>query len=195
MALLSSVETRDWVWFEKGLSYDNARLSQALIVTGVSTGVPSYIAAGLRSLRWLMTQQTTAADLFRPVGSHGFGDVLSPPRAFDQQPLEAAATIAACCAAWRADSDVKWRADALRAFAWFLGSNDLSTPLVDVATGSCCDGLHPDRSNENRGGESVVSYLLALAEIRQLHRAGSNRLKPPLLRALHADKPPAPVTH
>jgi glycosyltransferase involved in cell wall biosynthesis len=195
MTILSSVETRDWVWFEKGLSYDNARLSQALIVTGVSTGVPSYVAAGLRSLRWLMGLQTTAADLFRPVGSHGFGDVLSPPRAFDQQPLEAAATVAACCAAWRADSDIKWRADALRAFAWFLGSNDLSTPLVDVATGSCCDGLHPDRSNENCGGESVVSYLLALAEIRQLHRVGSNRLKPPLLRALHADKPPTPAAH
>jgi glycosyltransferase involved in cell wall biosynthesis len=195
MTILSSVETRDWIWFEKGLSYDNARLSQALIVTGVATGVPSYVAAGLRSLRWLMGLQTTPADLFRPVGSHGFSDLLSPPRAFDQQPLEAAATVAACCAAWRADSDVKWRADAFRAFAWFLGSNDLQTSLVDVETGSCRDGLHPDRSNENRGGESVVSYLLALAEIRQLHRVGSNRLKSPLLRALHADKPPTPATH
>jgi hypothetical protein len=195
MTILSSVETREWVWFERGLSYDNARLCQALIVTGMATGVPSYVAAGLRSLRWLMDLQTTATDLFRPVGSQGFDDVLSPPRAFDQQPLEAAATVSACCAAWRADSDVAWRADALRAFAWFLGSNDLSTPLVDVETGSCCDGLHPDRSNANRGGESVVSYLLALAEIRQLHRVGSNRLKPPLLRGLHADKPPTPATH
>ena len=34
--------------------------------------------------------------------------------------------------------------------------------------GSCRDGLHPDRANENRGGESVLSYLLGLAEIRQL---------------------------
>jgi glycosyltransferase involved in cell wall biosynthesis len=194
MEILSSVETRDWIWFERGLSYDNARLSQALIVTGVATGVPSYLAAGLKSLRWLMSMQTTAAALFRPVGSHGFGDLLSPPKAFDQQPLEAAATVAACCAASRADSDVKWTADADCAFAWFLGDNDLSTPLVDVETGSCCDGLHPDRSNENRGGESVVSYLLALAEIRQLHRAAGHRLKSPL-RAVHADRAPTPATH
>jgi hypothetical protein len=117
------------------------------------------------------------------------------PRAFDQQPLEATGTISACCAAWRADSDPRWRTDALRAFAWFLGSNDLSAPLVDIDTGSCCDGLHPDRPNENRGGESAVSYLLALAEIRQLHRVGTNRLKPPVLRALHTDMPPAPATH
>jgi glycosyltransferase involved in cell wall biosynthesis len=195
MSILSAVETRQWVWFEKGLSYDNARLPQALIVTGLSTSVPSYVDAGLRSLRWLMTQQTTEGNLFRPVGSQSFGDELSPPRAFDQQPLEATATIAACCSAWRADFDVKWRADALRAFAWFTGSNDLSTSLIDIETGSCCDGLHPDRLNENRGGESLVSYLLALTEIRQLHRVGSNRLKAPLLKGLHSKIPPAPVTH
>jgi hypothetical protein len=195
MGILSAVERPQWVWFEKGLSYDNARLPQALIVTGLSTSVPSYVDAGLRSLRWLMTQQTTEGGLFRPVGSQSFGEELSPPRAFDQQPLEATASIAACCAAWRADSDMKWRADALRAFAWFMGSNDLSTSLVDVESGSCCDGLHPDRPNENRGGESLVSYLLALAEIRQLHRVGSTRLKAPLLRALHSDMPPAPPAH
>lgn len=195
MSLLTKVETQGWIWFEQGLAYDNARLPQSLLVTGLAMNEPSYVAAGLRSLRWLMTRQTTAEHLFRPVGSQGFADVMSPPRAFDQQPLEATATIAACAAAWRADSDPRWRTDALRAFAWFLGSNDLATPLVDVSTGSCSDGLHPDRSNENRGGESVVSYLLALTEIRELHRAGSDWLKPVHLPTVRADLPPSPSTH
>lgn len=185
MSILSAVETPDWVWFERGLAYENARLSQALIISGIGLGVPSYIAAGLRSLRWLMTQQTTSAGLFRPVGSQGFGEELRPPREFDQQPLEAAATISACRAAWRADSDLTWKGHASRAFSWFLGSNDLAAPLADVATGSCCDGLHPDRVNQNQGGESAVSFLLGLADIRQLHRSDSNRVKPPLLRVLH----------
>jgi len=184
VSMLSSVESPDWVWFEEGLAYDNARLAQALIATGVSTETPPYVAAGLRSLRWLMTQQTSAAGLFRPVGSESFGDKRQPPRAFDQQPLEATATISACLAAWRADGDVQWKAEATRAFAWFLGSNDLSSPLVDLATGSCRDGLHPDRTNENLGGESVVSYLLAFAEIRQLARTVGSRTKPESLRAL-----------
>ncbi len=74
MSILSAVETKDWVWFEEGLSYDNARLPQALIVTGDATGTPTYVEAGLRSLRWLMTRQTTPAGLFRPVGTQGFGD-------------------------------------------------------------------------------------------------------------------------
>jgi glycosyltransferase involved in cell wall biosynthesis len=184
ISILSSVETQDWVWFEDGLAYDNARLPQALIATGISTGTPRYAAAGLRSLRWLMRQQTSEAGLFRPVGSESFGDIRQPPRAFDQQPLEATATISGCLAAWRADGDVQWKADAGRAFAWFLGSNDLSSPLVDLDTGSCRDGLHPDRTNENLGGESVVSYLLSVAEIRQFARTAASRIQPLALRAV-----------
>jgi glycosyltransferase involved in cell wall biosynthesis len=186
MSIMSAVETKDWVWFEEGLAYDNARLPQALIVTGVATGAPAYVAAGLKSLRWLMALQTTPAGFFRPVGTESFGDRRKPPLAFDQQPLEATATISACLAAWRADSDAEWRAGAARAFAWFLGSNDLSVSLVDVETGSCRDGLHPDRPNENRGGESVVSYLLSLAEIRQLARTSGDRAKPAPVLALRA---------
>lgn len=170
MSGLMSVETSDWQWFEEGLAYDNARLSQALMVTGMATQTPRHVEAGLRSLRWLMTRQTTSTGRFRPVGTSGFGDVRKPPRAFDQQPVEAAATIAACLTAWRADGDAEWKAIAANVFAWFLGDNDLSVALVDPETGSCRDGLHPDRANENRGGESVVSWLLGLAEIRQLER-------------------------
>jgi hypothetical protein len=186
MSIMSAVETKDWVWFEEGLAYDNARLPQALIVTGVATGAPAYVVAGLKSLRWLMALQTTPVGFFRPIGTASFGDRRKPPLAFDQQPLEATATISACLAAWRADGDPEWRAGAARAFAWFLGSNDLSVSLVDVETGSCRDGLHPDRPNENRGGESVVSYLLSLAEIRQLARTSGDRTKPAPLLALHA---------
>ncbi len=186
MSCLASVETPDWVWFEEGLAYDNARLPQALMMTGMATQTPVYVDAGLRSLRWLMTQQTTPAGHFRPVGTAGFGELRQHPRAFDQQPVEATATIAACLAAWRADGDAEWKALATRAFAWFLGSNDLSVALVDPQTGSCRDGLHPDRANENRGGESVVCYLLGLAEIRQLARVNASLTKPTALRAVGA---------
>jgi glycosyltransferase involved in cell wall biosynthesis len=186
MSRLASVETPDWVWFEEGLAYDNARLPQALMVTGMATQTPGYVDAGLRSLRWLMTQQTTSAGHFRPVGTAGFGEQRQPPRAFDQQPVEATATIAACLTAWRADGDAEWKALATRAFAWFLGGNDLSVALVDPHTGSCRDGLHPDRANENRGGESVVCYLLGLAEIRQLAHVNAGLTKPAALRAVGA---------
>lgn len=183
LALMKKVGTSEWIWFEAGLTYDNPRLSQALIVTGDATASQSYLAAGLRSLRWLMDLQTTPLGLFRPVGTDGFGEQRSTPKAFDQQPVEAAAAISACLAAYRADGEIKWKRDAERAFAWFLGANDLKAPLVDIRTGACRDGLHADRANENMGGESVVSYLLSVAEMRSA-RVRSDQTRPARAQAL-----------
>jgi glycosyltransferase involved in cell wall biosynthesis len=175
LGLIRQVETHDWVWFEEGLAYDNARFCEAMLRTGTATGNLNAIDAGLKSLNWLMAKQTSPTGLFRPVGSDGFRDVRQPPRLFDQQPVEVAATIAACSTAFAITGEARWHADADRAFGWFLGINDLSLPLVDIETGSCRDGLHADRPNENRGGESVVSYLLALADMRLLERMDALR--------------------
>jgi len=178
LSMLSTVATADWVWFENELAYDNARLPQALIVTGESTSTAAYIEAGLRALRWLTAVQTSEAGYFRPVGSQSFGVRRERPRSFDQQPLEAAATVSAALAAWRAEGDLHWRAAAAAALEWFFGTNDLAITLIDPRTGSCRDGLHPDRANENNGGESVVSYLLALVDARDLTRFAGTVAKP-----------------
>ena len=87
----------DWVWFEEGLSYDNARLRQALIVTGTATKIPGYVEAGLRSLRWLTASADHAGGLvpagrlgqfrrqaqrakgLRPAAARGDGDDLRLP--------------------------------------------------------------------------------------------------------------------
>ncbi len=42
-----------WLWFEDQLRYDNARLSQALIVGGSALRRPGDVALGLESLAWL----------------------------------------------------------------------------------------------------------------------------------------------
>ncbi len=179
ISMLSARKPEHWLWFEDVLAYDNARLPQALIQTGLATQTPSYVVAGLRSLRWLMLLQTAPSGCFRPVGSESFGRLRQQPEAFDQQPVEAAATISACLAAGRAEGGAEWPAAATRAFDWFLGANDLQTTLIDPETGSCSDGLHPDRPNENKGAESALSYLLGLVEIRQLRRAATiDRKKP-----------------
>jgi hypothetical protein len=179
MSLFSATETNDWIWFEDLLAYDNARLSQALIQTGLTTRTQPYVEVGLRSLRWLMSLQTASSGCFRPVGTKSFGRLRQKPEAFDQQPIEASATISASLAARRAEDGAEWPAAAMRAFGWFLGENDLQTPLIDPDTGRCSDGLHPDRRNENKGAESALSYLLGLAEIRRFKRITAiDRMKP-----------------
>ncbi len=173
VALLAATENEaaGWPWFESVLAYDNARLPQALIQAGMTIRTPAYVEAGLRSLRWLMAIQTAPSGCFRPVGSNSFGRVRQMPEAFDQQPVEAAAAISACLTAAQADSGGEWPNAALSAFNWFLGENDLRIPLIDPNTGGCSDGLHPDRANENKGAESVLSYLLALVEFREFNRS------------------------
>ena len=106
------------------------------------------------------------------------------PNAFDQQPVEAWASISACLAAYRATGGEEWSLAAGRAFDWFLGKNDLQTGLVDPVTGSCSDGLHPDRANENKGAESVLSYLLGLVEMRQFMATAMTTVS----RVKHASK-------
>ena len=172
VSAFQATESKAWHWFEDVLAYDNARLSQALLLTGAALKRPLLVKVGLTSLRWLMALQTTPDGYFRPVGTESFGVARKAPQAFDQQPVEAAAAISACLAAWRVNDSAEWTAGAMRAFDWFLGGNDLQTSLIDPDTGGCLDGLHPDRPNENRGAESAVSYLLGLAEMRQFARAG-----------------------
>ena len=149
-ALFHASRREDWLWFEDVLAYDNARFSQALIETGISTDTPSHVEAGLTSLRWLMSLQTTSSGHFRPVGSQSFGKICRLPAAFDQQPVEAAAAISACLAASRADDGEEWPQGAMRAFEWFRGKNDLQTALIDPDTGSCSDGLHRTGSMKTR---------------------------------------------
>lgn len=183
LARLKDAGAPDWLWFEDGLAYDNARLPQALLVTGLSLQSREMKAAGLASLTWLVARQTNPSGQFRPVGSQGFGDRRQPPRPFDQQPLEAAATIAASLAALTSDIDHCWVEAARTAFEWFHGANDLGVPLVDHFDGSCRDGLHPDRRNENRGAESVLSYLLACGDMRRLSALTASHIDPVRQRA------------
>jgi glycosyltransferase involved in cell wall biosynthesis len=183
-AAFEATESKDWCWFEDVLAYDNARLAQALLVTATALKRPPLVKIGVASLRWLMALQTTPDGWFRPVGTESFGVKRKAPRAFDQQPIEAAATISACLAAWRLDNGAEWTAGAMRAFDWFLGGNDLQTSLIEPNGGGCLDGLHPDRPNENRGAESAVCYLLGLAEMRQFARVAGAAAPANLLQDL-----------
>lgn len=161
----------DWLWFEEQLAYGNATLPHALIVSGRAGSQPEWTEIGLRSLDWLSAVQRCDEGHFVPVGSNGFYSRTGHRARFDQQPIEAQATVSACLAALAATGDRRWRAEADRAFEWFLGRNDLKLPLYDAASGGCHDGLHPDRVNQNQGAESTLAFLLSLLEIRLLDHA------------------------
>lgn len=160
--------SEEWQWFEEVVSYANARLPHAMILSGRSMHNDTMLELGLKTLRWLVRVQTSEAGSFRPVGSNGFYPRGGTRALFDQQPIEAQATVSACIEAYQATHDSFWLAEARRAFEWFLGRNDLGIALYDPSTGGCRDGLHVDRLSQNQGAESTLAFLLALAEMQAL---------------------------
>lgn len=163
--LYESVAVEEWFWFEEIVSYDNAVIPRALIVSGQWTENEKAFDIGLKSLRWLLKIQTSESGYFRPIGSNGFYLKNGYRAKFDQQPIEAYSMLSACLEASRATDDEFWLESARMIFEWFLGRNDLGIPLYDTKTGGCHDALHVDRINQNQGGESTLAFLLSLVEM------------------------------
>ena len=171
LALFEEVCREDWPWFEDRLTYANARLSQAMLVSGIGMDRPDMRAAGLRSLEWLRNTQQSREGRFAPIGSDGAFVRGGAKAEFDHQPLEAAGMVSACLEAYRLTREAHWTESARTAFDWFLGGNHLELPVYDAATGGCRDGLHRERRNENQGAEATLSFLSALTELRLADRA------------------------
>ncbi|WP_174298060.1 glycosyltransferase family 4 protein [Sphingomonas bacterium] len=180
LALLAEARRPEWRWFEIVLAYDNARLPQALIRAGQALGRQDLVRCGLDTLDWIVGMQTSPEGRFRAIGTESFGRPYEEPLAFDQQPLEAQATIDACVAAHEATGDPRWVEEAYRAYRWYLGSNDLDLPLASQSDGGCFDGLMPTGLNRNQGAESILALQMASCAISGLSQrsagvAGTDR--------------------
>ena len=150
------------------VTYCNARLSQALIVSGDRMrsdrhGRGRHALARLADLRAIVSRQTVcghriqrilrarriAGDL-RSAAGRGVRDGLCVPRRVPRARRQAVADAGA------------------------VGVQLVSRPeppaalALRSATGGCRDGLHVDRANENQGAEATLSFLLALHELRTM---------------------------
>ncbi len=173
----------DWQWYEEYLTYCNGKLPQALLVAYQDTKAEEYLATGCRSLDFLLEILFVNGRL-ELIGQGGWYPRKGPRAFFDQQPIDAEATVELCLEAYRVTGKARYYDLAFRAFEWFLGRNRLGLVLYDSNTGGCYDGLEPNGVNQNQGAESTISYLLSyllLAENakpaeRQLHGFGCRDL-------------------
>jgi len=167
LAELRREQRESWTWFEPVLAYDNARLPEALLRAGDLIGDNDMIEQGLAALDWLDHHQTNDDGQFRAVGTDSFGRAYADPLPFDQQPLEAWATVDAMLFAYRLTDDSRWLDAAWRAHGWYLGENDLGLPIATVADGGCYDGLMSDRVNLNQGAESILAFQFVCTAMTQ----------------------------
>jgi len=176
VGLFRANATPGWRWFERSVTYDNAKLSHALILSGHWTSNGDMFEIGLSSLRWLLEAQTADGGHFAPIGCHGFWSQGGEKARFDQQPLEAHAMVSACLEAYAVTRDEFWKDSAQRCFEWFLGRNDLGQPLYDAVTGGCRDALLQDHLNQNQGAESSLAFYLSHAELTQAAQTQATNL-------------------
>src|SRR5512136_337437 len=115
LGLYQNHHSDEWRWFEPGLTYCNAALPHALLMCGQSIPNTAMTEAGYESLTWLTSIQRGAAGHFVPIGSNGFYERGGERARFDQQPVEAQATVSACLEAYRLTNDKQWRKEARRA--------------------------------------------------------------------------------
>ena len=109
---------------------------------------------------------------FAPIGNQGWYVRGGTRARFDQQPIDASASVTACAVAFQVTSDPVWLERALSAFRWFLGENDVGQSVFDPTTGGCRDGVSTNGVNENQGAESTLSWIVALIQMLELESAG-----------------------
>jgi len=156
-----------WHWFENQLGYNNALLSESLLLAGDFLNNSELTDFGTSSLQFLI-DETFATNIYQPIGHAKWYKKNEVRSYFDQQPEDPASMILALTTAYKLTRLDSYKNLAKKCFSWFLGNNIIQKSLYNYETGGCYDGLHPDRVNLNQGAESLVSYLLSRLAMTEL---------------------------
>lgn len=146
----------DWPWYEDVMTYDNARLPEAMIRAGHMLGEKAFRDVGLTTLAFYESV-TTQDGVHVPIGNEGWYPRGGRRALYAQQPLEAYAMVSAQLAAFDLTGDVSRFAAAELALEWYYGKN--SRGVVMAQGGGCYDGLDADSVNHNMGAESTLALL------------------------------------
>ena len=150
-----------WNWFEDVITYDNARLSQALFVAYQSIGESKILTTAEQSLQFLL-RVTTKDGLQVPIGNRGWYRRGGKPAVYDQQPVDVGAMVETTALAYKLTGSDIYENAFRQTLGWFFGLNTKSLPVYDPATGACFDGITPAGINENQGAESTIAFPLGV---------------------------------
>jgi len=154
----------DWEWFQPMMTYDNARLPEALLRIGTALEEPELVGLGLRTLTFYESV-VIENRMFVPIGNAGWFARGGRRARYGQQPLEAAAMVDAALVAHAATGEIRYRRLAEIALEWFYGRN--TRDAVMATSGGCFDGLEELAINRNMGAESTIAYLTSALMLAQ----------------------------
>ncbi|MBU0630618.1 MAG: glycosyltransferase [Candidatus Margulisbacteria bacterium] len=173
LAVHQDVSDDNWRWFEDIICYDNGIMPMALFQTYSILHEEKYLRVARETLDFL-EKVTSNNGRLSLVGSRGWYKKGGERGQYDQQPIDATAMVLAYQSAYRVTRETAYLKKMRWAFGWFLGENDMGMSLYDHETKGCADGLLPEGVSLNQGGESTVSFLMALlAMIEEYELEGS----------------------
>lgn len=164
----TSAADPEWRWFEPELTYDNARLAQAMLAGAALLGDDELATYAIDALDWYVRHVGLAAGTLRVVGNHWHHRGEDPARwqhDGDEQPIDAGSCVEALVEVWRYSRDLRYARLAGWAYAWFVGRNRIGARMYVEQTGGCQDGLSPTGPNPNQGAESTLAYYQALLSL------------------------------
>ncbi len=153
----------EWRWYENTLTYDNARLSQAMLVAYELLRDEALLKAGEETMSFLNNAETLNG-VCTPIGNNGWYTKGKAKALYDQQPMEPAAMIEAAAYAYRLTGDRSYESMARQALGWFFGMNTKDAVVYDAESGGCYDGVGERGINQNQGAESTIAFLLGAEE-------------------------------
>ena len=160
-----------WNWFEDFLTYDNARLAQALLLGYQHLGHPVYLQTGLEALDFLIDVQYQDG-CFDLIGNDKWYHKGGEKALYCQQPVDAGALTETCILAMTLTGNEKYLEMAYASFQWYLGRNRQGVSLYNPLTGACADGLGPEGPSSNQGAESTLSFVIALVSLYRWELVG-----------------------
>jgi glycosyltransferase involved in cell wall biosynthesis len=169
----------DWRWFEPILSYASGKQSMAALAAGWTLEDQELLEIGLESLQFL-EKIVWEEGRISLVGSQGWFPYNGTKARSVQEPINAASMVMAYQTAARTTGEKEYLEKMRKAFAWFIGDNDLHVPLFDFATGACCDGLEAESASPHCGANAVVSFLAALTSMIETSQAINLLDRPPM---------------
>lgn len=150
----------DWPWFEEVISYDNAILPLAMLQAGRILENRQWRETGLASFSFLDATLFSGSHC-SIIGNQGWFKKGGKASRTGQQPVEIPSIMLLYREVYLLDKNVLHLQKIRQAFLWYLGENDMGTPLYNPVDRSCYDGLEDFGVNKNQGAESNIAFWTA----------------------------------
>lgn len=148
---------QNWNWYEEIISYDNAIIPYALLLTYDTTGNSMYKKIAEASIAFL-DKILFENNYLKLIGNNGWykkGDLNDKP---GEQPIEIPSLILMYSKAKEIGIDRGLRGNAEKCYQWFFGLNSGQQMLYNPSTKGCHDGLENNHVNLNQGAESTIAF-------------------------------------